>query len=314
MFKNIIAGAFILSIVGMPAMAGAGINGQGSSFISNYIDQCKADLKNSDGMNISYQPTGSGAGRQGIINNTVDFAGTDIPFTAEEKTKLKNPIVHTPVIAGAVAITYNLPNVKELRLSRDTLAKIFNGEIKMWNDSIIKRDNPTVKLPNKVIIVVVRSDSSGTSNVFTNYLSLSKSWTAGITSSFPVPSGNGIAQKGSDGVSNFVASKTYSITYTETSFATERKLGIAKVINKAGMPLFPNPSRVTEAIRLATKNADGTLTLNFDPDSKTAYPISTVSYIVTYENPGDEVTKFLNYLTTQCQSKAIQLGYATLPK
>ncbi len=297
------------------------LTGQGSSFMSNFVEQCKADVKNSFGINISYQPTGSGAGRTAFIAETNDFSGSDVPFTAAELPKAK-PFVYIPLTIGGVAVIYKVPGVKGLKFSANTLAKIFSGQIVKWNDEAIARENSGVSLPGEVIRVIVRSDSSGTSTVFSDYLASAGkgAWKAGATSTFPVPSGNGIAQRGSDGVSNYVggAQGDYAITYAETSFAEERKLEVGKIINAAGNPVLPSPANISEGMAAAAVNDDGTLLLNFNAPSANAYPISTTAYLIAPQTmdkaKGDVLRTFLTYSLGECQKKAAKVGYAPIPK
>lgn len=300
---------------------GITVTGQGSSFMSNFLEQCKADVKNAFGINISYQPTGSGAGRSAVIAGTNDFGGSDVPFTTSELSKTK-PFVYIPVTIGGVAVIYKVPGVKGLKFSANTLAKIFSGQITKWNDEAIARENSGVSLPGEVIRVIVRSDSSGTSNVFSDYLSSAGkgAWKAGATSNFPVPAGNGIAQRGSDGVSNYVGGPQgdYAITYSETSFAEERKLDVAKIINTAGNAVLPEPANVTEGMAAAAVNDDGTLLLNFNATSKNAYPIATTAYLIVPQSmdkaKGDVLRTFLTYSLGECQKKSGKVGYAPIPK
>ena len=180
-----------------------------------------------------------------------------------------------------------------------------------------------VVLDNAVnfVKVVVRSDSSGTSNVFSDYLSSAGKggWTKGAQSTFPVPSGNGIAQRGSDGVTNYVQGSQGegAITYSEVSFATERKLSVAKVINNAGNAVEPDAENVTEAMSSAAVNDDGTLALNFNAPAAKAYPISTTSYVIAPQlldlPKADVLRTFLTYALGACQAKAARIGYAPLP-
>jgi phosphate transport system substrate-binding protein len=297
------------------------VTGQGSTFLSNFVDQCKADVKNELGINISYQPTGSGAGRSAYLNGTNDFAGSDVAFSSAELSKAK-PFIYVPIAIGGIAVIYNIPGVTDLKLSASSLAKIFSGQILKWNDGAIKAENPKATLPGDVIKVVVRSDSSGTSNVFSDYLLQAGkgAWPKGVTNTFPVPEGNGIAQKGSDGVSNYVAGDQgkFAITYAEQSFAEERKLSVAKIINESGNAVTLTPEGVSEAISTATVNADNTLTLNFNPPGTAAYPISTASYLIAPQTldkaKGDVLRTFLTYALMGCQTKITKIGYAPIPK
>jgi phosphate transport system substrate-binding protein len=299
------------------------VSGQGSSFVSNFMEQCKSDAKNEFGINIAYQPTGSGAGRTAYLAGTNDFGGSDVAFPpAEKDASSKKPFVYIPVAVGGVAIIYKVPGVTDLKLSGPTLAGIFSGKIQSWNNEAIARDNPGASLPNEVIRVVVRSDSSGTSNVFSDYLATAGggTWKGGATSNFPVPAGNGIAQRGSDGVSNYVAGPqgNFAITYAETSFAEERKLTVAKVINTARQAVSPDAAGVTDAMAGAAVNDDGSLLLNFNVASPKAYPISTTAYLIAPQQmdkaKGDVLRTFLTYALTTCQEKATKVGYAPLPE
>ncbi len=298
------------------------VSGGGSSFMSNFVEQCKADVKKGLGINITYQPSGSGAGRSGFINGSLDFGGSDVPFTSAELGQLKDKFAYVPVTIGGVAIIYRVPGVTDLQLSASTLAKIFSGSVNKWDASDIAKENPGVTLPSQTIKVVVRSDSSGTSNVFTDYLgSAAKGeWKKGVTSTFPVPAGNGIAQRGSDGVTNYLAGAQgeYGITYSEVSFATERKLSIAKVVNTAGKAVAPDPANITSAMSESVVNDDGTLLLNFNATKPDSYPISTTAYLIVRQTmdpkKGDVLRAFLAYALGGCQEKAASVGYAPLPK
>jgi phosphate transport system substrate-binding protein len=298
------------------------VAGAGSSFLSNFVEQCKADLKKAYDINVTYQPSGSGAGRSGFIGGTTDFAGSDVPFTSNEAGSVKKPFVYVPLTIGGIAIVYKVPGVDSLRLSGPTLAKIFSGAAAKWNDAAIEKDNPGVTLPAETIRVIVRSDSSGTSNVFTDYLETAGggNWKKGNTSTFPVPAGTGIAQRGSDGVTNYVAGEqgNFSITYAEASFAVERKLPVASVVNNAGEAVKPDAKAVTAAIADAKVNDDGTLFLAFNTPKPDAYPISTTSYLIAPTTidakKGDVLRTFIANALGACQTKAAGLGYAPLPK
>lgn len=298
------------------------VSGQGSTFVSNFMEQCKTDAKKQFGINVEYQPTGSGAGRTAYLAGTNDFGGSDVGFTSAEAERAKaKPFVYIPVAIGGIAVIYKVPGVTDLKLSGPTLAGIFSGKIQKWDAEQIQRDNPQAKLPGEIIRVVVRSDSSGTSNVFSDYLATTGkgAWTAGATSNFPVPAGNGIAQRGSDGVSNYVGGSqgNYAITYAETSFAEERKLSVAKVINVAGNAVAPTAEGVTAAMGAAAVNDDGTLFLNFQAPGAGVYPISTTAYLIAPQSmdkaKGDVLRTFLTYALTECQKSATKVGYAPIP-
>ena len=332
--KSLIAGAVASALPFMALTAGFAsaqtavldkgitVSGQGSTFLSNLLEQCRVDAKNEFGINIAYQATGSGAGRNAYVAGTNDFGGSDVPFPAAELDKAKaKPFVYIPVGIGGIAVIFKAGTITDLKLSGPTLAGIFSGKIQKWDAEPIAKDNPGVSLPSEIIRVIVRSDSSGTSNVFSDYLSTvgKGAWTAGATSNFPVPAGNGVAQRGSDGVSNYVAGSqgNFSITYAEASFAEERKLSVAKVINAAGTPTVPEAAAITEAMGAAAVNDDGTLLLNFQTTSPKAYPISTTGYVIAPQTldkaKGDVLRTFLTFMVGACQKKADKVGYAPLP-
>ncbi len=301
---------------------GVTVSGQGSTFVSNLVEQCRVDAKNEFGINIAYQGTGSGAGRNAYVAGTNDFGASDVAFPAAETDKAKaKPFVYIPVAIGGIAVIYKAGSLTDLKLSGPTLAGIFAGKIQKWDAEPIAKENPGVSLPSEIIRVIVRSDSSGTSNVFSDYLSTvgKGAWTAGATSNFPVPAGNGVAQRGSDGVSNYVAGSqgNFSITYAEASFAEERKLPVVKVINASGTPVAPESASITDAMAAAAVNDDGTLLLNFQTASPKAYPISTTAYVIAPQTldkaKGDVLRTFLTFMIGACQKKADKVGYAPLP-
>jgi phosphate transport system substrate-binding protein len=301
---------------------GLTVSGQGSTFMSNLVEQCRVDAKNEFGINIAYQGTGSGAGRNAYVAGTNDFGASDVAFPVAEIEKAKaKPFVYIPVAIGGIAVIYKAGSITDLKLSGPTLAGIFAGKIQKWDAEPIAKENPGVSLPSEIIRVIVRSDSSGTSNVFSDYLATvgKGAWTAGATSNFPVPAGNGVAQRGSDGVSNYVAGSqgNFSITYAEASFAEERKLPVVKVINASGNAVAPEAASITEAMAAAAINDDGTLLLNFQTASPKAYPISTTAYVIapqTLDKPkGDVLRTFLTFMVGACQKKADKVGYAPLP-
>ena len=298
------------------------VTGAGSTFVLNMMEQWKADFNKATGVNIAYTGVGSGAGRTQLVAGTVDFAGSDVPAAPAEADQLRakyGDFTYIPDIAGAVSIQYNVPGVKDLKLSGATLAKIFSGKVTSWNDPAIATDNGSAG-PNLPIQVFVRSDKSGTSGVFTDYLTHVDpgDWTAGATQTFPTDKGQ-IGKAGSDGVANAIKGASGGIGYAEHSFAVERQLGEVQVKNGAGEFKGPDTAAVTQAIDAAAGNPDGTLTLNFTTANKGVYPISTTSYFIVPTkmdaNKGDNLVAFLNYaLSTGGQGAAEKLGYAPLPE
>jgi len=297
------------------------VTGAGSTLVLNIVQQWRSDFNKATGVNISYTGVGSGAGRAQLIAGTVDFAGSDVAASATEAQQLKakyGDFIYVPDTAGAVSVFYNVPGQSGLKLTPPTLAKIFSGKITNWNDPAIAADNGAPG-PNLPIQVFVRSDKSGTSGVFTDYLNHADpaDWPAATNQQFPTDKGQ-IGKTGTDGVANAVKAAAGGIGYGEHSFAVERGLGEVKVKNGAGEFTGPDTAAVTKAIEAATPNPDGTLALNYTTNVPGVYPISTTSYFLVPtkldQAKADNLAAFLNYAFSAAgQGKAPGLGYAPLP-
>lgn len=267
------------------------ITGAGATFPCNYIEQARADAAK-QGLKVTYQCIGSGGGRSAFIAGTVDFAGSDVPLSAAEQNQLSGkPYVQFAYVGGGITLGYNpgsgIPN--NIKLSADSIGKIFSGKIVKWNDPQLQSENPGATLPDLAVRVAVRSDSSGTSNGFTTFMSqTSTSWTGGTRNVFnspPISNFPGLlAANGNDGVANAVRDNPGMIGYMELSFARERKLNIAAV----GVPkgyFLPDASSVNTAISAARVNGDGSLTLDFN--NSPGYPISVVTYLLVRQDNKD---------------------------
>ena len=316
-----------LLLLGTPAAMAAthkdvAVSGAGSTFISNMIETWKAEFNKSTGVSISYAAVGSGAGRAQLIAGTVDFGASDVPAKSTEVDQLKakyGEFVYVASAIGGLSVQYNVPGLSGLKLTAPTVAKIFNGSITNWNDPAIAADNGTAG-PNLPIQAFVRSDKSGTSGVFTDYLSKAGggAWTAGFTETFPTDKGQ-IGKAGSDGVSNAVKAAVGGIGYGEHSFAIERGLPEVLIKNAAGQFVGPDPAAVTTAIDDALLNPDGTLTINFTTTKPGAYPISAAAYLLIPTKmdlqKADNLVAFMTYaLSNDGQAKTIPANYAPLPE
>ena len=337
-----------------PALAAdVSITGSGSSFVSNYVEACRPIFTAAEGVNVTYNATGSGTGRSQFTAGVVDFGASDAVYGSTEKTPAN--FVYVPLVAGPVAIMYNVPGLKApLQLSNEVLAKIFAGQITNWNDAALKAINTTttkvakkvngkvvkkngkivyvtkkvpVALPNLPIKVYYRSDKSGTSEVFTDYLNqvvptvFSKVKNGTFTSAFPgtMPTdGTFQGAAGSDGVSTGVKSSVGGITYAEVSFAKERGLGIASVENAAGKFLQPTAAAAANFLSNFDLGKNGTIKANFKNPDPTAYNLSSFAYGLALTSGQDAaksaaVKKFFQYLTSgKCTANAEKLGYAPL--
>ena len=300
------------------------IIGAGSTFINPIMTHWISDFQSSHpGVQINYQSIGSGGGIQQLKQGLVDFGASDAALD-DEKLKEMPALVQIPESAGPVCITYNVPNVSApLKLSAATLAGIYLGQIKTWQDAAIKKDNPGVNLPNTAVAVTHRSDGSGTTNIFTNYLAkVSPDWEKrvgkGLSVNWPV----GVGGKGSEGVSGLVRQTPGSIGYVELSYATENKLPVAQIKNQAGSWVGPSPTSATAAIDAFHEElAKDVRTPIVDPpaSAKDAYPISGLTFLLVPKqgkDPAKEnmVKQFVQFIVTQGQSSAEDLQYSKLPE
>jgi phosphate transport system substrate-binding protein len=300
------------------------INGAGSTFAKPLISQWGSDLKGK-GLTVNYNGIGSGGGISQFEANTVDFGDTDAAMKDSDiKVAQKHGTpVHIPIIFGAVTVDYNLTGVKTgLKLDGPTLANIFLGKIKSWNDPAIAKLNPGVKLPGSAITVVHRSDSSGTTALFTQFLSdTSPQWKSQIGSDTTVKWPVGTGANGSDGVASAVQATQGAIGYDELAYAIKSHFTTADVKNSSG---------VFEAPTLAATEAAGT-SLKLPPDLRfstvnapgpTAYPIASATFVIVYQDlckagksqsTAKNLVKFLNYgLSAPAQAESKKLGYAPL--
>jgi phosphate transport system substrate-binding protein len=300
----------------------ATLSGAGSTFVSTILQEWTKQYRAAaPGVTVNYQPVGSGAGIQQLTSKTVDFAGSDVTLKPEEQQATGGPgaVAQIPWVAGGIAVEYNLPEVKDLKLSADTLAGIFAGKITSWADAPVKADNPGASLPSTTIQVVHRSDGSGTTQVFTEYMKTVApgAWTAGSGKDVQWPAGTGA--KGSDGVTAAVKQSTGAIGYSEVSFPKQAGLGIVSIRNKAGRFVAPTSSAVTAALGTATVNPDLTLKLNYAPDDAAAYPISTATYLLFYTSESDPakgraLRHFAQWALSDGQTMAESLDYAPMPQ
>ncbi|HTZ97730.1 MAG TPA: phosphate ABC transporter substrate-binding protein PstS [Terriglobales bacterium] len=314
------------SMQNAPQAGGGSANqliGAGSTFINPIMTRWVSDFTaGHSGVQINYQSIGSGGGIQQLKQGLVDFGASDAALD-DDKLKEMPALVQIPESAGPVCITYNLPDLKEpLKLSAKSLAGIFLGTIKTWQDPELRKDNPGAKLPNTAIIVSHRSDGSGTTNIFTTYLAkVSPEWQKkvgkGISVSWPV----GIGGKGSEGVTGVVKQTPGGIGYVELTYAKENNLPVAQIRNQAGNWVEPSADGTTAAINaFADQLAKDVRTPIVDPpaSAKDAYPIAGLTFLLVPKEPksaekGKLLKDFIEYIVTQGQQQAEALYYAKLP-
>jgi phosphate transport system substrate-binding protein len=273
-------------------------------------------------VQVNYQSIGSGGGIQQLTAGTVDFGASDMPMTDEQISKLKVKPLHFPTVLGAVVPTYNLPAIKEeIKFSGPTLAGIFLGTITKWNDKAIGTLNPGVKFPNQEIIVVHRSDGSGTTFVWTDYLSkVSPEWKSKVGANTSVSWPTGLGGKGNEGVTGTVKQTPNSLGYVELIYAVQNKLPYGAVKNAAGSYVKASLESVSEAAAGAAKNmpADFRVSITNAP-GKNAYPISSFTWLLVPTQIPDAskagaIKAFLQWMLADGQKIAPTLDYAPLPK
>ncbi|HEY5227611.1 MAG TPA: phosphate ABC transporter substrate-binding protein PstS [Opitutaceae bacterium] len=295
------------------------INGAGATFPQQIYTKWFSEYQKVDpSVSFNYQGIGSGGGQKQILAETVDFGASDGPMSDENLAKAPRALWHIPTVAGAVAVSYNLDGNPQLNLDGATLAGIFLGSITKWNDPAIAALNPGVALPNVDIVVVHRSDGSGTSFIFTDYLSsVSPDWKSkvgkGVSVSWPV----GLGGKGNAGVAGQVKQTPGAIGYVELAYAHQNKLPFANLKNAAGIFITPTVDSVTAALAAATIPEDFRFSMVNSPGA-TAYPIAGTTWLLVYAEQkdhakGEKLVQFLNWAYKDGEKLAPSLDYAPLP-
>ncbi len=295
------------------------LNAAGATFPKSFYEVAIAGYKKvQPGVTVNYNATGSGAGRQSMQDGVVDFAGSDGLVAAADVAKYKGEFVYIPTVAAPITVSYNLADVKDLTLDAEVIAKIFQRQIKKWDDAAIAAQNPGGKLPATDISVAHRSDGSGTTENFTKYLvaAAPTAWTlkSGSTVEWPTDTQAG---NGNQGVAQIVKGTAGAIGYVDLSDAKASGLQFARIKNKSGKAITANLDGATAALAGAQVNAD----LSYNPlnaDGADAYPITAPTWILVYKNQPDKVKgaaikSFLRYVVGDAQKLANAVDYAPLP-
>jgi len=295
------------------------INGAGATFpypiYSKWFDEY---VKVDPSVRFNYQSIGSGGGQKQILAQTVDFGASDGPMTDENLAKAPGKILHIPTVAGAVVMTYNVPGNPSLKLDGETIADIFLGKIKKWNDPKIAATNAGVKLPDNEIVVVHRSDGSGTTFIFTDYLSkVSAEWKQKAGNNTSVNWPTGIGGKGNEGVSGQVKQTPGTVGYVELIYALQNKMPYADLKNAAGEFVKPTIESVTAALATAEIPDDFRFSMTNAP-GKEAYPIAGATWLLVYQQQkdaakGKKLVEFLKWAAKDGEKMAKDLQYAPLP-
>ena len=318
---NLLAAA----VLALTATAGVAqnINGAGATFpypiYSKWFSEYSQVHPN---VKINYQSIGSGGGIRQVSEGTVDFGATDGPMNDQQISEAKVKTMHIPTVLGAVVPVYNLPGVNaELKFSSDVIADIYLGKIAKWNDSRIAKDNPGVSLPDKSILPVYRSDGSGTTYIFTDFLSkVSSDWQSRVGKGTSVKWPAGIGQKGNEGIAGMVRQSPYSFGYVELIYAVTNKMQFGLVRNASGKFLKASTEGVTAAAAAAAKTMpnDYRVSITNAPGAD-SYPISSFTWLLIPLHSvdpakGKAMADFLTWMLDKGESEAAGLSYAPLPK
>ena len=319
--KNRIALLLAGLALALPVMGQTTLNGAGATFPYPMYSKWFSEYnKLHPDVQINYQSIGSGGGIRQVLNGTVDFGASDGPMSDEQLGQSKTKILHIPTVMGAVVPAYNVPGVSgEVKFTPEALAGIFLGKITNWNDPALAKVNPGVNFPNTPIIVIYRSDGSGTTFIFTDYLSkVSKDWANTVGKGTSVKWPGGMGGKGNEGVAGQVRQLTGSIGYVELIYAVQNKITYGSVRNASGNFVAASLDGVTEAAATAkTMPADFRVSITNAP-GKTAYPISSFTWLLIptpAKDPkkGKIIADFLDWMVTDGQKMTSQLSYAPLP-
>jgi phosphate transport system substrate-binding protein len=297
--------------------------GAGSTFVYPLFSKIFAEYSAKTGVKVNYQSIGSGGGILQLTNKTVDFGGSDAPLNADQAKKIGVPVLHIPMASGAVVVTYNIPGLtKGLDLTGKDLADIYLGKIKTWNSPEIAATNKGVKLPDLPIVVIHRSDGSGTSFIFTDYLTkVNPEWASKVGKASAVNWPAGLGGKGNEGVAGLVKQTPGAIGYNELAYAIQNKMAYADVQNKSGKFITPTLETTTLSSNVELPaNAEVSLT---NTDNPKGYPITSFTWALIYKEQkyGDrsadrakQVLKLLWYNIHDGQKNCAPLNYAPLSK
>lgn len=330
-------------VLGLLALAGCGggggdgssdgtpvrVSAGGATFVDPIMRAWAKDYRKAKRTEIDYVKSGSGKGIGDVTAKTIDFGCTDAPMNRKELDAAiasGGDVLHIPVTMGAVAIVYNVPGVEKLHLTGKVLADIYLNKVAKWNDAAIAELNPGLALPDKAIVAVRRAESSGTTSIFSEYLSkVSGEFKEKVGTTKEMKLTGGVGQQGNDGIAGFVKNNVGSIGYVELAYANRNGIATALLKNKAGKPVGPNADSVTAAATaaMAAKPTGEPYTLHdltyslTDAEGEASYPIVGISYAILFskqsKEKGPSIVDFLKWVVTDGQKLAVELDYAPLP-
>ncbi|HEY1764135.1 MAG TPA: phosphate ABC transporter substrate-binding protein PstS [Opitutaceae bacterium] len=320
--KSFLLAGCTVALLGAPSVSAQMlINGAGATFPQPLYTKWFDEYRKVDpSVRFNYQGIGSGGGQKQITNETVDFGASDGPMSDQNLAKAPRTLWHIPTVAGAVVVCYNLEGGPQLKLDGPTLAGIYLGTITKWNDPAIASQNPDVKLPaDEDIVVVHRSDGSGTSFIFTDYLSsVSPEWKSKVSKGVSVNWPVGLGGKSNSGVAGQVKQTPGAIGYVELAYAHENKLPVAEMKNASGTYITPSIESVTAALASATIPDDFRFSMVNSPGPD-AYPIAGATWLLVYAEQkdhakGEKLVQFLKWAYSEGEKLAPALDYAPLPE
>ena len=318
-FVGVLCGLIVTLAGGSNASAQLTINGAGATFPYPIYSKWFDDYAKVDpSVRFNYQSIGSGGGQKQILAQTVDFGASDGPMSDDNLAKAPGKILHIPTVAGADVVAYNLPGNPSLKLDSDAIAGIFLGTIKKWNDPKLTALNPEAKLPNMDLVVVHRSDGSGTTYIWTDYLSkISAEWKQKVGTNTSVNWPTGLGGKGNEGVAGQIKQTPGAVGYVELIYAIQNKMPYADVKNSSGNFVKASLESTTAALAAAEVPDDFrfSMTNASGPDS---YPIAGATWLLVYEQQkdpakGKKLVEFLKWALTKGEAMAKELSYAPLP-
>lgn len=299
------------------------LNGAGATFPNPIYQKWFTEYSSAHkGVQINYQSLGSGAGIRQLIAGTVDFGASDGPMTDEQLAQVHEKVLHIPTVLGAVVPAYNIPGVKqELKFTPEILAGIFLGKINNWSDVNIAKVNPGVKFPNIPIVVVHRSDGSGTTYIFTDYLSkVSPEWNSTVGKNTSVKWPVGLGGKGNEGIAGQVRQMDGAIGYVELIYAVQNNISYGLVRNKSGNYIKASLESTTAAAAAAANSMPDDYRVSItNPDGKNAYPIASFTWLLIPQQSKDAAKgkvlhDFVDWMLKDGQNQVAALSYAPLPK
>lgn len=323
---RILSTVLLMMLLGSISLAQTKLNGAGATFpnpiYSKWFDEYH---KLHPDIEINYQSKGSGAGIRQLTEGTVDFGASDGPMSDEQlaaaKEKRGFDIIHIPTVLGAVVPAYNLPDVKtEIKFSGDLLANIFLGKVTKWSDPAFAKDNPGVKFPDRSIVVVHRAEGSGTTYIFTDYLSkMSSEWKDKVGKGTSVQWPTGLGQQGNEAVAGMVRQKDGAIGYVELIYALQNKIAFGPVKNAAGKYIMASLQSTTAAAASMKEMPDDFRVSITDAPGENAYPIASFTWLLIPAKWGDAtkgkaMLDFLNWMLNSGEGMVQTLDYAPLPK